>query len=231
MVSGKSDAYKALSIKVRRKILDLLMTCGPLDLEECSKIIGIKPITVRHHIRILEQAGLIESFTLGREAPGRPRRYYKVIKRFVNLGFPVRRFDLLSQQALSALISKTDAKEAERLLKVEAERLGREMLKDLTIKHEVKTWNLENLKKFIIPVLEQMGSYPSIKENSDKTLNLNFFNCIFYEVSKRFHPLICCVHEAFLKPMMEAAGYVKESHDSYLVKDADYCSIKFKLKS
>jgi len=223
------EVYKALSIEARRKILDLLIRKGPLDLEECSKIVKIKPITVRHHIRVLEQAGFVEAFTVGREAPGRPRQYYRAVKRYVNLGFPTRRFDLLSEQALKALTSKIGAKEAEKLLQAEAEKLGKELLSRLSAKHGVQNWDFEKFKKYVYPALEELGCYPLIEEGNGK-FTLKFFNCIYYEISKKFHPIVCNAHEAFLKPLAEASGFVKEDHESFLSRDEDACVIRFKAK-
>ncbi len=224
------DRYKALSIEPRRRLLNLLMVRGPLDLEECSKIVGIKPITVRHHLRVLEQAGLVESFTAGREAPGRPKQYYRAVKRYVNLGFPLRRFDLLSEQALKALLRRVDREEAENLLRAEAERMGKELLGNLSVKHGVREWNLENFKRYVLPALEQMGCYPAIEEEG-KTINLKFYNCIFHEVSRRFQPLVCNAHEAFIRPLVEAAGYSQEAHETYLAKDQENCTIRFRAKA
>jgi CBS domain-containing protein len=53
------DVFKAVSVRARLRIAELL-SIKPMSVDELSQELGIKPITVRHHIEVLRRTGVIE---------------------------------------------------------------------------------------------------------------------------------------------------------------------------
>lgn len=61
----------------RRRILEILTRGGPVGIEELAGDLGLAPITVRHHMAILEEEGLVTATTVKRKV-GRPRYEYSL---------------------------------------------------------------------------------------------------------------------------------------------------------
>ena len=60
-VLSEKKAYEALSSASRLEILKLLHK-KPLSVDEIAKSVNLQPITVRHHLKSLEDAGFVESY-------------------------------------------------------------------------------------------------------------------------------------------------------------------------
>jgi predicted ArsR family transcriptional regulator len=216
------EAYKALSIKPRRFILDLLVTCGPLDLDELSRKTNLKTITLRHHMRILENAGLVESFLEERGSPGRPKQYYKIANRYMNLGFPQRQYQLLAQLLLESLIDKKGEKYAATLLREIGEKMGENMMRNLSLQHRIQQWNEEKFCTHVLSELEKMGCYPSITRTPEGDLVIKIFNCIFYEISKLSPKTLCEGHAAYFRSISRCLGNYDVKLEDCII-DGDRC--------
>ncbi len=57
----KIEVFKAVSVRARVRMAELLST-RPMSVEELANELGIKPITVRHHIEVLKRNGIVEEF-------------------------------------------------------------------------------------------------------------------------------------------------------------------------
>jgi signal-transduction protein with cAMP-binding, CBS, and nucleotidyltransferase domain len=55
----KTEIFKAVSVRARLRMAELL-SVRPMSVEELAGELGIKPITVRHHIDVLRRNGIIE---------------------------------------------------------------------------------------------------------------------------------------------------------------------------
>ena len=71
------QAHKALSNESRIEIIRLLYM-NSLTVDEISKKVKIQPITVRHHLRILEEADLIKHEDFKKGTAGRPIVKYQI---------------------------------------------------------------------------------------------------------------------------------------------------------
>lgn len=73
--------HKALSIKTRTQILELL-SLRPWKIDELAEKISLSPITTRHHIEVLIKAGLVEETGAEVHKVGRPSALYSLSLRF-----------------------------------------------------------------------------------------------------------------------------------------------------
>jgi predicted ArsR family transcriptional regulator len=87
VVTVYEQVYRALSSKSRVSILELLYK-KPYSIDELAEKLGLQPITIRHHIQTLIDAGLLDSFEERSGVPGRPKVYYKVAKSLPIVSFP-----------------------------------------------------------------------------------------------------------------------------------------------
>ena len=69
------EVHKALSTMVRLRIAELLST-RYMGVEQIAKEIGVKAITVRHHLEVLRRSGIIEIEEVHGKV-GRPRALFK----------------------------------------------------------------------------------------------------------------------------------------------------------
>ncbi len=73
---SEKKAYEALSSSSRLRILKLLHK-KPLNVEEIAESVKLQPITVRHHLQLLVDAGFVESHEQRTGTVGRPKVYYE----------------------------------------------------------------------------------------------------------------------------------------------------------
>lgn len=70
----RAREHAALASPVRQRLLDLLVAApGPRALETLASEMGLHPSTVRGHLHILEDVGLVTPLLEPRGLPGRPR--------------------------------------------------------------------------------------------------------------------------------------------------------------
>lgn len=56
-----SEMFKALAVKTRIKIIELLKSKGPLGAKNIAELFGITPAAISQHLKILRQAGFVRS--------------------------------------------------------------------------------------------------------------------------------------------------------------------------
>jgi CBS domain-containing protein len=71
------DAHKALSTRARLRIAELLST-NPMSVGQIAKATGMKPVTVRHHLKVLRIGGLVVTEEI-RGKVGRPTTVFRGI--------------------------------------------------------------------------------------------------------------------------------------------------------
>ncbi|MDG6963488.1 MAG: CBS domain-containing protein [Nitrososphaerota archaeon] len=77
---GNVDAHKALAAIARVRIAELVST-KPMSVDQIAKEIGMKPITVRHHLTVLKAGGMVDTEQL-RGRIGRPTTLFRGVGYF-----------------------------------------------------------------------------------------------------------------------------------------------------
>lgn len=73
--------HRALAEPTRATLYQLLQAGAcPLDASELAHGLGVHPNTVRSHLQVLEEAGLVVSVLEKRDRPGRPRRLFDAVR-------------------------------------------------------------------------------------------------------------------------------------------------------
>ncbi len=195
---SEKDAYEALSSKSRLQILKVLYR-KPLSVNEISKVVSLKPITVRHHLQWLNKGGFIESFEEKGGTAGRPKVYYQIAKEPTVVVYPKRRYLELCAFLIETLKSSLGPKRTDEILTMVGENFGKSVVKDLESKYEIKEWTPEVFIDFFVKgYLEEVGSEPEILEKDENRVIYSVHNCLFLELSHKIPETICDVlHEAF----------------------------------
>lgn len=197
-VLSEKKAYEALSSESRLEILKLLHK-KPQSVKEIAGLVNLKPITVRHHLQSLEDAGFIESYEERRGTVGRPKVYYQIAKEPTIVGYPKRRYLTLSNFMIKNLQLLIGSKRASKLLRRVGKNMGESVIKEIESKHDVKEWTSEAFIDFFIKgYLEEAGSEPEIVKINKDLVVYRVHNCLFLELAVKMPEMMCDVlHNAF----------------------------------
>jgi predicted ArsR family transcriptional regulator len=195
---SEKKAFEALSSASRLEILSLLHK-KPLCVEEIAELVNLKPITVRHHLQSLKNAGFIESYEKRRGVVGRPKIFYRISKEPTLVSYPKRRYLTLATLVMKALPLLIGSKRTDELLEKIGKNLGKSVIKDIGSKHEIKVWSLEDFKElFINGYLKEDGAEPEIVKADETSVVFRTHNCLFFELAVKMPEMMCDIlHEAF----------------------------------
>jgi len=197
---------RALSSEVRLEILKLLYQ-KPRDIEDLAKnYLKLQPITVRHHIQFLQEAGLLESYEERTGSAGRPKTYYRIAKELPMITFPTRRYYDLSKAMLNALLRNLGEKKTAEMIANIGDELGKETVKYLETVNNIKQWTTKEFAEiFIEKYLTEAGAEPEIIEKNNSRVVYRMHNCLFYELSQETPSLMCDVlHHHFHSSLVNA---------------------------
>ena len=123
-------AYEALSSTSRLEILRLLRK-KHLSVDEIAELINLQPISVRHHLQSLEDAGFIESYEKKSGTVGRPKIYYHTPAEPKVVGYPKRRYLTLSNFVIRTLPKFIGSERTLKLLKRVGKNMGKNVIKEI----------------------------------------------------------------------------------------------------
>jgi len=221
----ETEAYRALSSKSRHDILKLLYK-KPMSVEEIAAQMGLQPITIRHHLQSLEEAGFIQAYEERAGSVGRPKIYYKIMREPPLISFPKRRYLVLSSFLINTLQFLLGANRAKKILRKTGLDMGENTARRLESEHEIREWTSKAYEQFFVRgYLEDVGAEPEIVEFSDKKIVYRLHNCLFFELSVKMPDIMCDVlHESFHEGLVKAMGKeMKITRQTCMAKDDPYC--------
>ncbi|HEY75501.1 MAG TPA: ArsR family transcriptional regulator [Thermoflexia bacterium] len=162
--------------KTREQILRILKVRGAATVEELSRDLGLTPVTIRHHLDVLNREGLItppEPFH--RPGPGRPQYLYRLTEEASHL-FP-KHYDLLAAELLREIAQRLSPGEVEDLLDGIAQRLAQraQIREDASFSERVNA---------AVQFLNEQGYMVSTDEDGEGGLILHIANCPFERVAR-----------------------------------------------
>ena len=199
---------KALGNSLRLRILEELVK-GPQTLSRLSASTNLKPESILHHIRILQQVGLVEEFEpIRKGGPGRPYSRYKLTGKMVTIQYPQRNYAMLSEILLQQLAdpsgkSANDNANAKKKFRQIGVTVGKVTAEDASTKYGVKSWDLKSLRQFFIEdYLKELGLQPEVITANEKYLQFRQYNCLFLELARKYPALICSISEGVLDGLL-----------------------------
>lgn len=178
----------------RRQILDTLKRVGQATVEELAEAVGPRPVTIRHHLKILLGRNLVATEKV-RGGPGRPKYLYRLTLAAEEL-FP-KTYHLLADRLLEEMVRFSDKKTVAQALRGMAERIVGERAQEVVKKP------LEERVEALSRILGEEGFWARWEKNPDGEYVLYEQECPYYYVARR-HPVVCSLDLAMIKGMSGA---------------------------
>jgi predicted ArsR family transcriptional regulator len=203
--------HRALGHRSRIELLTRLRACvDGEDADTLAAATGLHVNTVRGHLRVLEEAGLVSSAPERRRRPGRPRLRFVAIE-------PPRQLDEGDYRSLAALLAETlaDASSDPAASAVRTgERLGR-TLADAPARptHEPSTATgmgtdegagPSTIRAAAVALLDRLGFAPRPVDGDPRRLELR--RCPYLDVAREHREIVCSLHLGVLRGALAVRG-------------------------
>lgn len=192
--------YRALADPTRRHLLRLIDDAGePMGVVPLARQVGLHPNTVRDHLEMLRQAGMLTRAPEKRDRPGRPKMLYaSVPPEMRSPGFEGYRF--LAEVLAGYLQTHVD--DPGRAAQEAGTVWGRYMVE----KPEpyAKTPPRAIVSQIVSTLLD-LGFAPE-EESREQGFRIRLNDCPFREVARARNEVVCGVHLGILRGMAEELG-------------------------
>ena len=190
-VLNDEKTFAALSSRSRLRILQLLSR-KPKSIAELAKDLKLKPITIRHHIKILMHNGFVEDMQQNKGTVERPELVYKLTEANIRISFPKRDYLFLASILVEGLQSILGVDETKALLYKIGEQKGRDIITALQDQNNVESWTPKLFNSlFVQNFLDELKVEPNLVTLQDKKIIFRERNCLFLELAKNNPELIC----------------------------------------
>ena len=184
-----TEFHRALSDPSRLRILEALQEAeAPLDARELGTRVGLHWNTVRSHLRVLTEAGLVSARREERTRPGRPRVLYEAAEPF-------------DDRALASHLARSERDPSAR-----AEEAGRAWGAHLVRRPPpfASISKAETIDE-VVHLHEQFGFSPELRRaKSGKEIVLK--RCPFQELATTYPAVICSVHLGLMRGALAELG-------------------------
>jgi predicted ArsR family transcriptional regulator len=192
--------HRALSDPSRVQILEVVQEAeAPLDARELATHVGLHVNTVRSHLRVLAEAGLVSARREERTRPGRPRVIYEATAE------PLEAPALASYRLLAQILASSLAG-SEHDPSAHAEEAGRAWGAHLVRKPPPFTsTSREETIDEVVRLHEQYGFKPELRRaKSGREIVLK--RCPFQEVATTYQAVICPLHLGLIRGALAELG-------------------------
>lgn len=195
VAASTADQHTALAVESRRRLLDALRsTEGPRDVPHLAALVGLHATTVRFHLDVLEQAGLVRRSPERANRPGRPRQLYAaVLQPEAEAGH---------QQLAQVLAGElaADATNGPRC----AEQAGHRWAEQrVPIDAGPSSW--EQGTRQVRALFERLGFAPRLTDERLQR-HLELHACPFREVARVYPQIVCSAHRGLLREALHRSG-------------------------
>ncbi len=201
---------------VRQRILQIIQERGQATVAELAELLDMAPVSVRHHLDILQGDGLIRVDGVRRRpGAGRPQHVYTLTPQALEV-FP-KNYHHVLHHFLTELKARETGDEVERFIQRVARRMAEDMVVELPPEH---TW--EERLSAVVAALNAHGYMASWTAREDGWL-ICLANCPYVGLIDR-HPEFCCLDRHVLQALLPSAPPVQLQET---IRDGAYrCQLK-----
>ncbi len=177
----------------RWAVIKALRGYGQASVSELAGAVGVKSVTIRHHLNSLQAEGLIE-VEEQRQAVGRPVHLYRLSEKAERL-FP-QTYQLLVDGLLDQIKATLPPAEVQRLIGALAGALADDL------RHELAGLPPDARRERLVEWLERRGLTARWRQSEDG-LELVKYHCPYHAVGQR-HPELCQIDEMLVGVVLDA---------------------------
>ena len=211
--------YRALSSPVRGRLLEVLREEPDLDTSELAQRIDLHVNTVRTHLSVLEEAGLVEPVPEDRARPGRPRLLYRATQ--IDQQPPVASDDgyrFLATVLASYLgVSSEDPAST-------AEQAGRAW-GGFVIDEPTPFTRLDPAGAIdrLVAMLDEFGFAPELQDGASDRPRIRLNHCPFLDVARDHQDVVCSIHLGLMRGALDELEANVEVQDLIPWAEPDAC--------
>jgi predicted ArsR family transcriptional regulator len=194
----------------QRLVAELREAPGGLDARELARRLDLHQNTVRWHLGVLADAGLVESHPAQRSEPGRPRILYTLSRHAARPGHNEYRL-------LATILAGTVADQGEG--SACAESAGRAWGRYLVRRPLplVRVSDDEAIGE-VVRVLDEQGFVPDADG-----CDVNMRRCPFHDLAEQHPEVVCAVHRGLISGALEELGSELEVDELRVFVEPDLC--------
>jgi predicted ArsR family transcriptional regulator len=212
--------YRALSSEARRRLLELLPTREGVDARRLAEQLDLHVNTVRSHLGVLEEAGLVASVAEDRDRPGRPKLLYRATEAATEArrGAEVGGYRFLAQILASYLGATADD------VPQAAEQAGAAWGHYLVDKPTpFQTLMPEEAVQRLVELMGEFGFEPELVTDGPYAPRVELGRCPFLEVAREHQDVVCSVHLGLMRGALEELGSEVRADDLIPWAQPDVC--------
>jgi predicted ArsR family transcriptional regulator len=179
----------------RDVILANLRRKGQCSVSELAEATAISPISVRHHLAVLQAEGFVTAMP-ERRGVGRPRLLYSLTEAGLER-FPTK-YLALTNRLLSEIKGRLPQEVVEQLFRDMATNMASEM------SSQIEGLPIERRVDRLLELLSEQGFEARAEVDPQGDYRVTELNCPYYRISLR-HPEVCTIDAAIISQALDAS--------------------------
>ncbi len=218
--TAETRTYRALSSQVRTRLLELLRAEPDLDAGTLATHLGLHVNTVRTHLNVLEEAGLVRPVVEERDRPGRPRLLYRVVEQPDE---DAATGDTDGYRFLAGVLASylgATSEDPEAAAEQAGTAWGRFVVDTPA---PFSTVAPEAAVRRLVDMLEEFGFDPELDDRDPAAPRLLLRRCPFLDVAREHQTVVCSVHLGLMRGVLDEMGVEVEAQDLIPWAEPDVC--------
>lgn len=215
--------FRALSSEVRARLLEVLRAEADLDAGALAQRLGLHVNTVRTHLGVLEEAGLVLAEAEDRDRPGRPRRLYRATERAAT-DRSGRGYRFLAEM-LAGYLSATAPDPAAAAEEAGTAWGGHVVSKPPPFQDPDDGEAVERL----LAMLEEFGFAPELDEDEPDRPRVRLHRCPFLDTAREHPDVVCSVHLGLMRGALAELGGDVRTEDLIPWAEPETCVAHLRL--
>jgi len=203
-----TELYRAAASPVRNRILSVLRAAdGPMDVHEIAWLVDIHANSVRSHLTVLKDAGVVSATPEERKRPGRPRLIYTVTNQGHEDGGQ-RGYRFLAGVLASYLVAT--ATDPTRAGEEAGTAWGHYLVDAPAPFHRMPP--KEGIAR-ILALQDELGFEPELDDDHPAGSRILLRRCPFLDVAKEHQQLVCSIHLGLMRGALDELGAQVQARD------------------